>query len=1522
MAKKVYLNTYITKAIYSGFFFTRTDDKRDKTINENKNVSDKTWNSRFDVIDSPNNIDGIIISLKGIYVVRRFRPLQFDSKTNSFKPLIKSLVYQSNQVNKDFYNEVRTCDQISIAKSWAQNPTIQNIRYIILDDIVLGAVNRSPNYKITDIEQMRVILDTVSNRDQFPLLYKVGYVPHLYNVLDSFDRQSSNKELAWLNDIVKKNRENGQKYYGDDYEALVSAFCARATELDQMHRQFQARTIDLDKYPGFKPARSFMDRVVQADDYLFDKLCLQVIKEKNQAEQKKQAADQKNEAKADKDRTGLKKLRELDKGILNDQINKATEQVRKLYNFAMAQQYKGQSLQNEGMLQDIGVIGCLDSKNTNTGREYSVDKSFQSDINNFEYLSKQFESTGLELRQFMPVFKKDQNGNIVRHNNLDDEEFNSVGCNINALAEYLEQVIIQNIDAGGKIITPAYAVAARFQSGKIQRTLNMLPQWEIDQDKDLQAIKNSNIKIIQNEEQFNQILKAFLNCLYWYIVYDRLCNDKECYSLVQRVVQGQGINDREVQALVRKTTDIQDTIQSQIGQGIFVQSKHDVGDKNNKRGPLLQKVYKIIYPVQHDINSASQADNIYSKFKNICKDKIEKIDSNQTEIGFVKLQIQILVSDNDGQMQATQTLNTMFENHRLPQWKRVLLGEGLDGNPVNCEKFMGKSNNVSDRAYAIYAGSRSGKGIMTNTLLVHAICSGVKIAYIDGKPDTSIQLGQLAWKKGKEAFIFDGAYDNTGEFVKGRDLESFANGLRKQDETLLDERLIPQELRVIQIQTGKENTVRTVRMVHVIQYYKCLEAIQEIIKYRAQHPLEKNDWFMAVIDECRAMAEAEMGVRKAFEEALKKMGISGASVDTAPVKTEKNKEKWNQSVDFMANWFNWMDSIRQNFVDIQTKSLGPSQTNLFFIFQGSKWIKTNNRTTMSAILNSLRLGKFIGNDGMEGGAEGQYGNSGVEKDYKWARDIKTNKTWALINGSDANISNDKVTRVFRPYTLYGNQTEQIDAMNKGQSVLDLTGDANKDINKTMAYYIEEVERHQVEITGRQFDAQEVLHSGYVYAQQIVQQVFGFNDLKQYVYQLKFLTKSAGDIAGQEQGQASTQAVGDVTRDATSKEKKSTGSTQPGSVRLTGATEEERLQQAMFMGVDTTNMRAPSAEYTDARRKASPQQQNNQYQQNPFARTATDRAIQQDMATGDPDIQQAQQGYFSEDQDGNTVVGDQNYGEGGELLTKDNYIPASKRAKSYGGALWQSFTMFVGRNQPFTRRGAICRAIYAMKINDLLIDEIENSVGGWGYVKTLVFSQTKIMVNGKRLNPHDYLQDQWGNIDLQLAINADKIISRFRNLQSLQFDDDAYYKFFDQLDKYEDNRIKHVFNKLKQLRALCNITTGVVISRHEGLNQTYGEQADQLAKKGIEQKAKDAKYKEAQEGILKKGFHYTFGRGIGTNIAQMAQLGIGFFIGGPIIGLTALMMQRKAMTKAYGQPQNGNTNRRNNNNNNTYRPMLG
>lgn len=61
-----------------------------------------------------------------------------------------------------------------------------------------------------------------------------------------------------------------------------------------------------------------MDRVVQADLYKFDKIVLLPEKQENQEQKKIEMDKSKLAAKEDKDRTGLKKLRELDKGILND----------------------------------------------------------------------------------------------------------------------------------------------------------------------------------------------------------------------------------------------------------------------------------------------------------------------------------------------------------------------------------------------------------------------------------------------------------------------------------------------------------------------------------------------------------------------------------------------------------------------------------------------------------------------------------------------------------------------------------------------------------------------------------------------------------------------------------------------------------------------------------------------------------------------------------------------------------------------------------------------------------------------------------------------------------------------------------------------------------------------------------------------------------------------------------------------------------------------------------------------------
>lgn len=1492
MAKVVQLNTYITKAIYSGYFFTKTDDKKDKTINENKNVSDKTWNSRFDVIDSPNNVDGLIIASNGIYVVRRFKPLQFDSKTGSWESTIQTPVYQDRQNNKDFSKELKYCNQVSIAREWAKNPTIQNIRYIIIETEVFNAINGNTGYNISTEARLRTFLDGMRDRKQFPLLTKICSVPTLWLILSSQESKSNpDGALNWLNKIVRNNRGKNQQYPGDDCLALTKAFEDRANILDPQNAPFSTGVQLINNEIGFAPAKPETERIIRADVYKFDKLCLQKIKETEQAKQKAAEAEQKNEAKADGNRPGLTQLRKIKNKMsgeytLDACVEQNIKNICESYNYAFAQAYDPGQISNIGILRQSGAIRLHSSRN-----DILADNQVEY-VQAYEKIKSNFQSIDTLKNAFIAIKQRE----------LIDNAFDKM----DALAELVDKCMTNGVVFND-------CVQIRFVKQYKRDTINLIPEQFFDDKDTYNKIKQQTQIKITSTEDFKAVVHYFIKTLAWYVAYDKLIANENIKSIIDNGVK----SDNDVDIILGNMKQTLNDFKKSLGYVIQVSIEQNEEDPD-KNGQPNAIIYRVVYPGYADVKDI-MINSIKNQYAGECD--VQEIQSKQ-DIGDNRYKFGIRVNKKERSLLAVKVLQSLAESGQRIQFDNVLLGEDAEGSLVKYSDFCSSSNDQSNyRSYALYAGTGAGKGIMTNNLLAHAIASNIKIAYFDGKPDTGQTLGNLAWRRRKEALVFDGAYQGDAKYAAGY-LEDYANGLRQNDERFADVSRIPGELR------DKLNDVNLNNLLNATRYLRCLQLSYYIMKSRAmQHDKDnsKDDFFFMVFDECTVMARVEHDVREC---------LGGIQKDL-----EKGKKKGTpdtEGIQYIKKWFAWQEELKTNYIQVQKVQLRSSNVVLLFIFQEASWLGDGSEKlyggTIYEILRQMNLGKFIGKGGTGKGSYGQYG-SGKVANQPWVSELNKNGGWAEVIKDpqvDSYVSG-KVPTIVYPYKLFGNSRKELLSLNDNpdQDMEKMCID-DQSFHGSMQYFVHKLEE-MTKNSQNPVNAAETLEQSYIYAENIVKQ-FGYQQLKQFVYQLDCSMQQfnpgakidKGFVPGQvsqAQGQASTQAVGDVTRDATSKEKKSTGSTQPGSVRLTGATEEERLQQAMFMGVDTTNMRAPSAEYTDARRQTQTQQQN-QYRQNPFARTATDRAIQQDMTTGDPDIQQAQQGYFSEDQDGNTVVGDQNYGEGGELLTKDNYIPASKRAKSYGGALWQSFTMFVGRNQPFTRRGAIMRARYAVTINGLLINEIENSVGGWGYVKTLVFSQTKIMVNGKRLNPHDYLQDEWGNIDLQLAINAGKIISRFRNLQSLQFDDDAYYKFFDQLDKFGDDRIKHVFNKLKQLRALCNITTGVVISRHEGLSQTYSEQVDQLAKKGIEQKAKDAKYKEAQEGIIKKGFHYTFGRGVGTNIVQMAQLGIGFFIGGPIIGLTALMMQRKAMKKVYGQPQNGNTNRRNNNNNNTYRPMLG
>lgn len=82
-------------------------------------------------------------------------------------------------------------------------------------------------------------------------------------------------------------------------------------------------------------------------------------------------------------------------------------------------------------------------------------------------------------------------------------------------------------------------------------------------------------------------------------------------------------------------------------------------------------------------------------------------------------------------------------------------------------------------------------------------------------------------------------------------------------------------------------------MIHIIQYFKCVDLVADIIDDRAKDKnLNPDDIFVVVFDECRAMAAAEKAIREKFKQTLKSKGLNMTG-GTVPVKTDKNKDKWD-----------------------------------------------------------------------------------------------------------------------------------------------------------------------------------------------------------------------------------------------------------------------------------------------------------------------------------------------------------------------------------------------------------------------------------------------------------------------------------------------------------------------------------------------------------------------------------------------------------------------------------------------------
>lgn len=104
---------------------------------------------------------------------------------------------------------------------------------------------------------------------------------------------------------------------------------------------------------------------------------------------------------------------------------------------------------------------------------------------------------------------------------------------------------------------------------------------------------------------------------------------------------------------------------------------------------------------------------------------------------------------------AYKALEELRVQGRSPEWDQMLLGENPDGSIC----FSGKDNKInlqSGSVHMLFAGSRSGKGVMCFNIFATAIASQIPIFYCDRKPDTAITMAQLA----KNMFAVNGgAYD-------------------------------------------------------------------------------------------------------------------------------------------------------------------------------------------------------------------------------------------------------------------------------------------------------------------------------------------------------------------------------------------------------------------------------------------------------------------------------------------------------------------------------------------------------------------------------------------------------------------------------------------------------------------------------------------------------------------------------------------------------------------------------------------
>ena len=446
---------------------------------------------------------------------------------------------------------------------------------------------------------------------------------------------------------------------------------------------------------------------------------------------------------------------------------------------------------------------------------------------------------------------------------------------------------------------------------------------------------------------------------------------------------------------------------------------------------------------------------------------------------------------NKANLFAGDIVDKLIESGNAPSWSHALLGRKEDGTYFFWDDFMDPDKAQPEkRCYTIYAGSRSGKGVMTSTLVASALCDNKQIFYTDGKPENGVCLGDIAWSKGKEAYVFNGTPDGKDPYAGP--MEQYTHGLRSNTEIAEYLDKLPSCLFE---QTKYFTNQDQEKFLAVMRYLKSMTLCASIIEARASGKLPIDQWQIWVFDEMTAMSRQEKEIRNLFFKYLNDKGVKMNTSKDATVGMvfesfgkDKNlvdmvnpeSDKYDAGIEYIYNWQEWNSSIVSKIANAAVISLGKADMNLIFIFQEPSWIATDaTKTTVCKVVKSLKSTKIAGNKAIPrqaGEAAGEYGDATMRA--PWIDKINSGNGWWVISNS-SNIKSSEVT-VFKPFTVWTKY------LGNGPCPEDQK-------TRYLAGYVEKL------LGSFGIDASDLLQSSYDYAMNAISE-FGFaSSLKEFMY---------------------------------------------------------------------------------------------------------------------------------------------------------------------------------------------------------------------------------------------------------------------------------------------------------------------------------------------------------------------------------------------------------------------------------------